>query len=118
MRHAPTDAEKLLWARLRSRGFAGHKFRRQRPIGPYVADFACLAGRLVVEIDGGQHAAASAKELRRTVFLEKQGFRILRFWNHEVLGNIEGVLAAISCALEMPSPRPSPACGRGRHELA
>ena len=94
LRHASTEAEKLLWQKLRARQLGGAKFRRQTPIGPYIVDFASFEHRLVVEIDGGQHNTPQGRQhdLRRTAWLESQGFRVLRFWNNQVLTNLEGVL--------------------------
>ncbi len=95
LRTNSTDAEKRLWQALRNRQLAGYKFRRQFSIPPYIADFVCLEQRLVIELDGGQHADAITYDATRTVFLEQQGFRVLRFWNNDVLGNAEGVLEEI-----------------------
>jgi very-short-patch-repair endonuclease len=92
-----TDAEDHLWQALRNRQLAGHKFRFQHSLGAFVVDFACLDAKLVVEVDGGQHN--DEIDARRTSFLEAQGFRILRFWNHDVLTNRDGVLAVIQAAL-------------------
>jgi very-short-patch-repair endonuclease len=100
LRVRSTDAERTLWTLLRNRQLGGHKFRRQHPIGPYVVDFAGLARRLVVELDGGQHAMAKDKDDERTRWLESQGYRIVRFWNHDVLENTDGVLQALSTALD------------------
>ncbi len=94
LRRAMTDAEMRLWLQLRDRRLAGLKFRRQHPIGRYVADFVCLERRLVVEVDGGQHAD-SRRDRVRDAAIEAAGFRILRFWNNEVLGAMEGVLETI-----------------------
>ena len=114
LRKTPTDAETRLWAVLRRRQIEGARFRRQAPIGPYVVDFACLAERLVVEVDGGQHARQQDRDAARTAWLESPGFRVLRFWNHEVLGNIEGVAERIAGALRAsPLPGPPPQGGRG-----
>jgi very-short-patch-repair endonuclease len=99
LRRHSTDAEALLWSRLRNRALAGHKFRRQRPVGPCVVDFICLEQHLVVEVDGGQHALRRNEDAVRTKWLEGQGLRVLRFWNHEVLQNLEGVLRMIEQAL-------------------
>jgi len=85
-----TDAEVKLWNRIRSR-LLGIKFRRQHPLGPYIVDFVCLERSLIIEVDGGQHAG-SLPDVHRDEWLQEQGFRILRFWNQEVLGNIDGVL--------------------------
>ncbi|MGD9538428.1 MAG: endonuclease domain-containing protein [Alphaproteobacteria bacterium] len=98
LRRDATEAERQLWKRLRNRQIAGAKFRRQVPIDPYIVDFICFETRLVVEVDGGQHAR-SGVDAARTAFLESHGFRVVRVWNHEVLGNIEGVLSTIEDAL-------------------
>ena len=99
LRVRSTDAERALWTRLRNRQLGGHKFPRQHPIGRWVVDFACLGQRLVVELDGGQHAMAKDKDGERTGRLESQGYRVVRFWNHDVLENTDGVLQALSAAL-------------------
>ncbi len=113
LRQYPTDAEQRLWSRLRQRQIEGARFRRQAPIGPYVVDFVCFGARLVIEVDGGQHAQQQDRDAQRTTWLEAQGFRVLRFWNHEVLGNIEGVAETIAGALRAP-PLPGPAPHGGR----
>ena len=100
LRTNATEAEKRLWYFLRNRQLAGYKFRRQFPIPPYTADFVCLEQRLVIELDGGQHADAVAYDATRSLFLEQQGFRILRFWNNDALGNTEAVLAKILHSLQ------------------
>ena len=113
LRSKSTLAEALLWRHLRNRGLGGGKFRRQHPVGSYVADFCCLEAMLLVEADGSQHAPAS--DARRTAFLEAEGFVVLRFWNNDVLANPEGVLQRIEEALtrsRFASPT-SPASGRG-----
>jgi very-short-patch-repair endonuclease len=94
-----TDAERKLWQVLRRRELAGWKFRRQRPIDRYIADFACVEAMLVVEVDGGQHAENAADEVR-TRRLEALGWEVLRFWNPDVLTNSEGVLTMILMAIE------------------
>jgi very-short-patch-repair endonuclease len=99
LRRQPTEAERRLWRVLRSRRQADFKFRRQHPIGPFVADFVCLGHRLVVEADGGQHAD-SEHDARRTQWLERRGWRVLRFWNNDVLARTDDVLSAILAALE------------------
>jgi very-short-patch-repair endonuclease len=91
-----TDAERAIWRYLRMRQLEGHKFRRQVPIGPYITDFVCLKAMLVIEVDGGQHAATVAYDSRRDDFMRGQGYRILRFWNNEVLANIDGVWDVIA----------------------
>jgi very-short-patch-repair endonuclease len=99
LRNNPTEAERILWQHLRLRQLGGHKFRRQQPLGEFIVDFVCLEKRLVVEVDGGQHSSKVAYDEQRTAWLEQQGFRVLRFWNNEVLQNIEGVGEAIWQAL-------------------
>ena len=108
LREAPTDAESLLWYHLRDRRLADHKFRRQRPIGPYFADFACVEAKLIVELDGGQHVEAAGYDENRTRFIEAQGYRVLRFWNNEVLTQTDAVRERILQALQEDSPHPSP----------
>ena len=108
LRATPTDAEALLWFHLRDRRLSDHKFRRQRPIGPYFADFACLEAKLIVEVDGGQHVEAAAYDAERSRFMEAQGYRVLRFWNNEVLTQTDSVLERVWEALESGSPHPSP----------
>lgn len=110
-----TDAEKRLWYLLRDRRLSGYKFRRQVPIGPYIADFVCLSARLIVELDGGQHAEQTKKDKVRDAWLKSQRFRVLRFWDNDVLANTEGVLQAIleHCENSTPHPHPSPARGEG-----
>jgi very-short-patch-repair endonuclease len=98
---------------LRAHRFGGFKFRRQVPIDFYVADFLCLAARLIIEIDGGQHAENDS-DAKRDAFLRSQGFRVLRVWNNELFSNEEGVTEAIFKALRTPPlPNPSPARGEG-----
>jgi len=96
-----TDAERKLWWHLRQLPIAGTHFRRQATIGPYFADFACHERRLVIEVDGGGHAMPDQadSDARRTAFLNSRGYRVLRFWNHEVLNEIDAVLEAIHAAL-------------------
>jgi very-short-patch-repair endonuclease len=101
LRRNQTDAERFLWSRLRNRALAGHKFRRQVRLGGFIVDFVCFERQLVVELDGGQHAECShqIKDHARTAWLVSQGYRVLRFWNNEILDNIEGVLVTITEAL-------------------
>ncbi len=99
-----TDTERRLWRRLRMRDLAGYKFRRQRPIGPYVVDFVCLTRGLIVEVDGGQHAERTEADSRRTAYLIARGFRVLRFWNNEVSANLDGVCEQIVRALSDVGP--------------
>jgi very-short-patch-repair endonuclease len=118
LRRNQTDAEKRLWARLRSRQLNGFKFRRQFVIGPFITDFCCFEQRLVVELDGGQHASKTATDETRSAFLHSCRYTVLRFWDNEVLTNIDGVLERIAQVLggfdktQEPSPFPSPS-GRG-----
>ena len=107
LRRNQTEAEKRLWYRLKNRGLGGWKFRRQHAIGPYFADFACIEAALVVEIDCGQHQERTAQDRARTAFLEENGYRVVRFWNNDVLNNTDGVLQSVLEALR-PSPLPSP----------
>ena len=95
LRKSSTDAENLLWYRLRNRQLLNLKFRRQRPIGNYIADFACLEIGLVIELDGGQHGAQIAYDEVRATEMKRLGFRTLRFWNHEVLNETEAVMEKI-----------------------
>ncbi len=111
LRRHSTDAERVLWRHLRNRQLKGKKFRRQAPIGPYVVDFVCHEARLVVEVDGGQHAQARDRDQARDAWLRSQGYRVLRFWNNEVLRNTQGVLERIAEELgggeeELSTPSP------------
>jgi len=103
LRRNSTDAEIALWRLLRSADLAGVKFRRQQPIGPYIVDFVCFSHRLIIECDGGQHAESAADAVRDK-WLSEQGFRVLRFWNNEILGNREGVVLRILEVVGSPSP--------------
>jgi len=102
-----TEAEKRLWSCLRNRQIDGCKFRRQVWIGNYVVDFVCLERRLVIEADGSQHVDQMEYDDRRSAFLMREGFRVMRFWNNEVLSNLDGVAAMIGEALHMNRPSPS-----------
>lgn len=99
LRREMTEVERQLWYKLRDRRLGGHKFVRQMPIGPYVADFCCREARLVVELDGAQHAA-SERDGRRDSYLVGQGYGVLRFWNQEVMGGIDDVCETILAALD------------------
>jgi very-short-patch-repair endonuclease len=99
LRHSLTDAERKLWRELRHRRLDGYKFRRQVWIGSYIVDFVCVEQQLIVEIDGGQHATAVAYDAHRTAQLENRGYRVVRFWNNDVLGNTEGVLQSLLAEL-------------------
>ena len=117
MRRQPTHAERALWRLLRARRLCEWKFRRQVRLEPYIVDFVCFETRLIVEADGSQHVE-NAYDQRRDVFLAEQGFRVLRFWNNDVLANREGVLAAVLAALETSLAKPSPARGEGPRKAA
>jgi lysyl-tRNA synthetase class 2 len=126
MRAQPTDAERRLWSKLRYEQLEGQKFRRQAPVGPYIVDFVCFPMRLIIEADGGQHATDERRDAVRTAWLEAQGFRVLRFWNNEVLSNTEGVLETIRNIIledralafrEAPHPDPPPQGGRERKRV-
>ena len=95
LRTSSTDAERLLWSRLRTKQVCGCKFRRQEQIGRFIVDFVCYDRQLVIEADGGQHAQEKEKDEERTAWLNSQGFTVLRFWNHEVLTNPDGVIETI-----------------------
>ena len=95
LRKSQTDVELLLWQQLRNRGLCGYKFRRQFPIDPYVADFACIELKLIIELDGGQHASQINYDIQRSLFLEQRGFKVIRFWNNDVIENTAGVLEVI-----------------------
>jgi len=103
LRRNATEAEKRLWSALRE-VFPEAKFRRQVPFGPYFADFCSHAAKLVIEADGGQHAEAVGYDAARTRFIEREGYRVLRFWNDEVLANTGGVLASIAAAMSSRLP--------------
>ena len=121
LRSNTTEPEQVLWRALRRIPVYGTHFRRQVPIGPYVADFACLKARLLIELDGGQHAQdeIAAKDQSRTRWLEREGYRVVRFWNAELAENLNGVLDTIYAALygslqseAAPLPTPPPPHGR------
>jgi very-short-patch-repair endonuclease len=104
LRHNQTDTERELWHLLRRSELAGYKFRRQVPLGPYIADFVCLSARLIVELDGGQHGEQIPHDSERTKWLEAQNFLVLRFWNNQVFEEQEAVLETILSTLTAPSP--------------
>ena len=108
LRKNMTDAEQLLWRHLRDRQLGGYKFRRQHPIGTFVVDFVCLEKELVIEVDGGQHAKQLEPDVKRSDYLKEKGYRILRFWNNEVLQESESVLSVILSSLNEGPPHPGP----------
>ena len=101
-----TDAESALWNILRNRQVSDYKFRRQAPIGPYIVDFVCFENRLVIEVDGGQHLERANYDAGRTAWLESAGFIVIRFWNNQVLKELDAVREAIWIAVEGLSPPP------------
>jgi very-short-patch-repair endonuclease len=110
LRRDATDVERVLWRHLRQPPFKDHHFRRQATIGPYFCDLASHKLKLIIELDGGQHATSTTDE-RRTAYLERNGYRVLRFWNNDVTENLEGVLSVLLAATEQvapPTPDPSP----------
>jgi very-short-patch-repair endonuclease len=113
LRRNATIAEQRLWYRLRSRSLCEMKFVRQEPIGPYILDFVCRERRLIIEVDLGQHAE-SEHDLVRDRWLRDHKYRILRFWNNDVIQNTQGVLKTIASALEPDGPSPSPRLPSGR----
>ncbi len=118
LRHGATDAEQLLWQLLRNRRLANAKFRRQHPLGRYIADFYCDEQRLVIELDGGQHSEQESYDEQRTAFLRAQGLKVIRYWNHHVLSQTEAVLEDIwrhVTRRDLPPspPAPLPATGEG-----
>ena len=116
LRRNATEAERVLWRQLRFWQIDGYKFRRQQPLGKYVADFVCLENRLIIEVDGGQHAEQQKEyDSERDAWLLAEGFSVLRFWNDEVLNNIDGVKQTILSRLNStPFLNPSPQGGRRR----
>ncbi len=113
LRKEMTEAERKLWHALRGRRLLGCKFRRQQPLGPYIVDFVCLEKKLVVEVDGSQHMLQPHTDQKRTRWLQKSGYRVLRFWNNDVLEHVDAVLEKIAAELASPPPQPSPFEGEG-----
>jgi very-short-patch-repair endonuclease len=111
-----TDSEVNLWMRIRGNQIGGHYFRRQVPIGNYVVDFVCVKARLIIEVDGSQHLNAVKHDEQRTAWLQSRGYRVLRFWDNEVLQQQSAVLERIRVALEGAPTLPSPASGGGEVE--
>jgi very-short-patch-repair endonuclease len=107
-----TDAELRLWMRLRCEQIDGYRFRRQFPIGPCIVDLVCLKARLVIEVDGGQHAQVVERDDRRSAWLASRGFKVLRFWNNDVLQETDGVVETIRSALAETPSLSLPARGR------
>jgi very-short-patch-repair endonuclease len=107
MRNAGTDAERVLWRRLQRRQIEPCKFRRQHPYGDYILDFVCLERRVIVELDGSQHADTVERDAKRTRWLEQANFVVLRFWNNDVSNNISGVLEVIQRTLQQRTTIPT-----------
>jgi very-short-patch-repair endonuclease len=112
LRSKQTEAEQRLWYHLRAHRFLGLKFKRQKPMGRYIVDFVCLEQRLIIEVDGGQHSEQLHYDQDRDAWLRSQGYTVLRFWNNDVMQQLENVLEQIRCALPSP-PTPLPQTGEG-----
>ena len=107
MRRKSSDAERLLWQQLRAHRLLGYKFRRQVVVEPYIVDFVCIEAMLIIEADGGQHVEQQSYDEQRTAHLESLGYRVLRFWNHEILNELDSVVSQIASELIRP-PLPGP----------
>jgi very-short-patch-repair endonuclease len=117
LRRNQTDVERVLWLQLRGRRLRGLKFKRQVPIDRYIADFCCADARLIIELDGGQHATRTSEDANRTKVLEAMGYLLLRFWNNDVLQNLDGVLEEILSTLEQHRSEPlTPTLPSGERE--
>jgi len=116
LRQNSTEAEAKLWYQLRRKQVGGLRFRRQYRLGNYIVDFVCLPARLIIEVDGGQHAEQVARDEARTAWLESQGFRVIRFWNSDVLGTWKACCTSSASSLRLrdPLPLPPPARGGGK----
>jgi len=108
-----TEAERKLWAQLSARKVSGVRFNRQFPIGPFICDFVSRTTKLVIEVDGGQHAVDVEKDAARTAFLKSQGYRVIRFWNNDVIERIDGVISEIERVLTTCPPPTPPINGTG-----
>ena len=117
LRRRMTDAERLLWRHLRGRHFQRWKFRRQHPLSSYIVDFACLSTGLVIELDGGQHLERIENDAGRAAALTEAGFRVIRFWNDDVLVHTDTVLGEILTALQQVPPHPGPLPGGEREDI-
>ena len=118
MRHTPAVTEKHFWNEVRDRKLSGHKFRRQYLIGPYIADYVCVERKLIVELDGVLHADRAGYDNRRDALLQREGYRVIRFRNEDLLDDMSGTLAFILRELgDTPSPRPSPPLREGEGEV-
>jgi len=108
LRKQQTPQEQALWRQLRAKRFSGYKFRRQQVLGRFIADFVCFSQKLIVELDGGQHADAVPYDAQRDAWLKLEGFRVLRFWNNDWALRQDAVLETIWRALQAPAPSPQP----------
>ena len=104
LRHEPTLAEVKLWLYLRAGQLDGFSFRRQHAIGPFITDFCCIKAKLIIELDGGQHLEQVEYDQQRTAFLVSQGYKVLRFWNNDVMNNMDGVITSIQEVLLNQTP--------------
>ena len=118
LRSRLTDAEKKLWQHIRYRQLKGFKFRRQAPIGRYIVDFVCFEKQVIIELDGGQHAAQQDYDHSRSEWLQSQGFKVLRFWNNDVMNNIDGIKEVIALYLVTPHPGLPPQGGKEVNDMA
>ena len=109
LRRRPTRTEHLFWQRVRNRRFFDYKFRRQHWLGIYIADFVCLERKLIVELDGGQHALQTVRDRARDEAFARRGFQVIRYWNRDVLCNLDGVLTDLAKRLERAEPNRRPA---------
>ncbi|MFN0117611.1 MAG: endonuclease domain-containing protein [Elusimicrobiota bacterium] len=116
LRKDQTKAESVLWYQLRSRRFFGYKFKRQVPLGPYIVDFYCYELKLVIEVDGGHHDESRFYDEIRSRYLNTQGLTVIRFWNNEVLSQIEAVLEKMRMGVPGPHPNPLPQAGEGKRD--
>ena len=108
LRKNPTESERKLWVHLRLRQIGGYKFRRQHPLGPYIVDFVCIEKKLIIEVDGGQHDEKKVCDVKRDKWLKDKGFRVLRFWDNEVLRDIDIVKEVIAIELGCGEDKPPP----------
>ena len=111
LRKNMTDVERMLWAKIRGRQLQGFRFRRQHPIGSYIIDFICLELKLIIELDGSQHMGQQQYDMKRSQWLQSNGFKIMRFWNSDILDDLDGVMQAI--CMHLPPSQPSPLKGEG-----
>ena len=119
LRTNQTESEQRLWYHLRAHRFKGMKFKRQKPMGRYIVDFVCVEHRLIIELDGGQHAEHVGYDQQRDAWLRSEGYTVLRFWNNDVMQNLDGVLEQIRLSVAPTlSPGPSPTSGRGEQKTS